>query len=199
MNTESVSLIWYPTWYSKGIPVLFQGSLGSTKRLVWRVFDVEFSITNYLFWIWVVRVGRSWLIYLQRESDLLIRVSYHTQTAFEKHERAPERLPWNRNVIKGQKESNTQVLKTRCALAWLIFESSSVTKTSVVNELKYHTRWISRFRLMSHTRWLTFSTIVIQTGFRGRWGTANGRETVRHPGEITRPPKLHKIPTERTF
>ena len=74
----------------KGIPVLFQGSLGSTKRLVWRVFDVEFSITNYLFWIWVVRVGRSWLIYLQRESDLLIRVSYHTQTAFEKHERAPD-------------------------------------------------------------------------------------------------------------
>ena len=84
---------------AKGIPVLFQGSLGSTKRLVWRVFDVEFSITNYLFWIWVVRVGRSWLIYLQRESDLLIRVSYHTQTAFEKHERAPERLPWNRNVL----------------------------------------------------------------------------------------------------
>ena len=87
------------TWINKGIPVLFQGSLGSTKRLVWRVFDVEFSITNYLFWIWVVRVGRSWLIYLQRESDLLIRVSYHTQTAFEKHERAPERLPWNRNVL----------------------------------------------------------------------------------------------------
>ena len=28
--------------------------------------------------------------YLQRESDLLIRVSYHTLTAFEKHERAPD-------------------------------------------------------------------------------------------------------------
>ena len=84
---------------TKGIPVLFQGSFGSTKRLVRWVFDVEFSITDYLFWIWVVRVGRSWLIYLQRESDLLIRVSYHTQTAFEKHERAPERLPWNRTGI----------------------------------------------------------------------------------------------------
>ena len=59
-------------WRYKGIPVLFQGSFGSTKRLVWWVFDVEFSITDYLFWIWVVRVGRSWLIYLQRESDLLI-------------------------------------------------------------------------------------------------------------------------------
>ena len=83
----------------KGIPVLFQGSFGSTKRLMWWVFDVVFSITDYLFWIWVVRVGRSWLIYLQRESDLLIWVSYHTQTAFEKHERAPERLPWNRTGI----------------------------------------------------------------------------------------------------
>ena len=35
--------------YYKGIPVLFQGSFGSTKRLMWRVFDIEFSITDYLF------------------------------------------------------------------------------------------------------------------------------------------------------
>ena len=39
------------------------------------------------------------LIYVQRESDLLIRVSYHTQTAFDKHERAPEPLPWNSTGI----------------------------------------------------------------------------------------------------
>ena len=62
----------------------------STCDLAWWVFDVEFSITDYLFWIWVVRVGRSWLICHQRESDLLIRVSYHTQTAFEKQARAPD-------------------------------------------------------------------------------------------------------------
>ena len=83
----------------KGFRSYFNGVLGALSTLVWWVFDVEFSITDYLFWIWVVRVGRSWLIYLQRESDLLIRVSYHTQIAFEKHERAPERLPWNRTGI----------------------------------------------------------------------------------------------------
>ena len=33
------------------------------------------------------------LIYLQRESNLLIQVSYHTQIAFDKHKRAPEPLP----------------------------------------------------------------------------------------------------------
>ena len=66
----------------KGFRSYFKGVLRALSALVWWVFDVEFSITDYLFWSWVVRVGRSWLIYLQRESDLLIRFSYHTQKVF---------------------------------------------------------------------------------------------------------------------
>ena len=61
----------------------------SICALAWWVFDVEFSITDYLFWIWVNRVDWSWLIYLQRESKSLIQVSYHTQTAFATQKRAP--------------------------------------------------------------------------------------------------------------
>ena len=62
----------------------------SICALVRRIFDVEFSITDYLFRIRVVHVGWSGLIYLQRESDTLIQVSYHTQTAFAKQKRAPD-------------------------------------------------------------------------------------------------------------
>ena len=56
----------------------------SICALARRIFDVEFSITDYLFRIRVVHVGWSSLIYRQRESDTLIQVSYHTQTAFAK-------------------------------------------------------------------------------------------------------------------
>ena len=64
----------------------------SICALVRRIFDVEFSITDYLFWIRVVHVGWSWLIYLPRESDTLIQVSYHTQTAWATQKRAPDTL-----------------------------------------------------------------------------------------------------------
>ena len=58
------------------------------------IFISEISIMDYLFWIWVVRVDRSWIIYLQRKIDLLVRVFYHTQTAFDKQERAKNTLFW---------------------------------------------------------------------------------------------------------
>ena len=52
----------------------------------------KLGITDYLFWIWVVHVGWSRLIYLQRKSDTLIQVSYHTQKAFATEKRAPDTL-----------------------------------------------------------------------------------------------------------
>ena len=78
----------------------------------------------------------SWLIYLQRESDLLIRVSYHTQTAFEKHERAPERLPWNRNVLPLYQKivtslAPTQMPKQKLKTEFSMFISQNIGSSSV--------------------------------------------------------------------
>ena len=56
-----------------------------------RILDNGLLILNLSGLCWLVMSHPdSWLIYLQRENDTLIQVSYHTQTAFATQKRAPK-------------------------------------------------------------------------------------------------------------